>query len=251
MENFMKKALLCGLFASVISFSVHSNDGFYSNTNLLNAIDNGDDGVVSSILSSKYYKDSVGDVIGTRTPLMAAIMRGNNMIFDIILSNASESDMNAIVNGQNALTCAISHGNVHAVEKLLEKGADANLQFNGGGSALLDAINKRDADIVRLLIEHGADPLMFEISPSGKKISMLDYVASMNKRDETSVMIKKYLQDAADRQLAHSVEQGHFAICQFLVENGANPRAEFNRNLSIMDYARQNRQSIYQLLGGR
>ena len=42
-------------------------------------------------------------------------------------------------------------------EALLKAGADANAKLSGGGTILMTAARTGNADIVRMLIEHGAD----------------------------------------------------------------------------------------------
>jgi len=51
-------------------------------------------------------------------------------------------------------------GHIEAVDRLLSLGCDANVQSDGGWTALMHACCWRRLDIVRLLLDHGADPLL-------------------------------------------------------------------------------------------
>src|SRR3990172_10391545 len=58
------------------------------------------------------------------------------------------------------LKFAIVQGDTEGVKNFLEEGANANMVYEDGATPLAEAINKSRAsiDIVKVLIEHGADP---------------------------------------------------------------------------------------------
>lgn len=63
------------------------------------------------------------------------------------------------VAGLTALNYAVKFGSLHAVEFLLQKGADPNLICRGVPySALYDAVDGGKYDVARRLLEFGADP---------------------------------------------------------------------------------------------
>lgn len=59
--------------------------------------------------------------------------------------------------GKTALMCAAQNGHTDIVRLLIEKGADVNTVAAGTGTALMDAAGNGHADIVRILLEKGAN----------------------------------------------------------------------------------------------
>jgi hypothetical protein len=60
--------------------------------------------------------------------------------------------------GRTDLHDAAFYGDVERVKKLLEKGANPNIQSENGWTPLHMAAYKGNVNVVRLLLEHGADP---------------------------------------------------------------------------------------------
>ena len=60
--------------------------------------------------------------------------------------------------GSTALMYATHRGDIDIVRLLLERGADPNKQTKDGWTPLMYATEKGNIDIVRLLLENGADP---------------------------------------------------------------------------------------------
>ncbi|CAJ2658751.1 unnamed protein product [Trifolium pratense] len=64
------------------------------------------------------------------------------------------------VDGRTALHIAACQGLTHVVELLLEKGADLDPKDRWGSTPLADAIFYKNNDVIKLLENHGAKPLM-------------------------------------------------------------------------------------------
>jgi hypothetical protein len=64
------------------------------------------------------------------------------------------------VDGRTALHIAACQGLTHVVELLLEKGADVDPKDRWGSTPLADAIFYKNNDVIKLLENHGAKPLM-------------------------------------------------------------------------------------------
>jgi len=100
------------------------------------------------------------------------------------------------------LTCAINERNIEIVKLLLENGADANKKDKDGDIPITCAINKRDIEIVKLLLENGADA---------------------NKE------VKK-----GNTPLIYAVRKGDIEILKYLIKNGADVNATNKYGVSIL-----------------
>ena len=127
---------------------------------------------------------------------------------------------------------AARNGHHRAVQVLLEQKTDVNSQANLGKTALNQAgtfasshSRGREADIVRLLLDHGADPNIPDDSHStplhrASSLGLLDvarlllsYGANIDEKDEKG---------RTPFQLAS--EEGHHEMTKLLLEHGAEPQ---------------------------
>jgi ankyrin repeat protein len=115
---------------------------------------------------------------------------------------------------------AIFHGDIKALEILLEYGANPNLPNKK--SALLKAIQDRRTKAIALLIENGAE-------------------INIKQRDP-------YYDDNETTPLFLATEKGEIQIVKVLLENGANPNIEVTNNKPIEIAIKKNRLDIALLL---
>lgn len=73
-------------------------------------------------------------------------------------ANPADSEKCDIEVINNKLVTAVTEGNEKRVKKLLEKGADANYFDDSGSPLLINAVRQDRINIVRLLLDYGADP---------------------------------------------------------------------------------------------
>lgn len=94
------------------------------------------------------------------TPIIAAIESGNNEILPELLKRGASVHEKHPVFGRLALHTACYYGNLEAAKILLEHNKDiVNYQSdNDGWTPLDDAVLKGNIQIVKLLLEYGADP---------------------------------------------------------------------------------------------
>lgn len=91
--------------------------------------------------------------------LQAAASSRDIEIIALLLDEGA--DANADYDDESPLEIASRHGHVSALQLLISKGADVNMQVKGSyGSALAAAATRNDSLAVRFLLDHGADPNM-------------------------------------------------------------------------------------------
>ncbi|MEM9541186.1 MAG: ankyrin repeat domain-containing protein [Cyanobacteria bacterium P01_E01_bin.42] len=88
------------------------------------------------------------------TALDLAAEKGNIQVIIMLI----ESGVNVDYSGESSpLHFAISAGNIDAVRVLISNGADLEIEEDDGVTPVLHAIMKHETEIVKLLVEAGAD----------------------------------------------------------------------------------------------
>ena len=136
------------------------------------------------------------------TALMMAVESKERDIIDLAMNACELDETND--ESQTALMVAAVRGDQTTVDNLLEAGARTDLQDSGGGTALTYAVRSGAIDIVRLLLDRGADA-----NEEAWRIirHRSFYNTSRNQRDPVLVV---------------GAKKGHDAVCQVLLENGAD-----------------------------
>lgn len=125
--------------------------------------------------------------------------------------------------GVTPLYWAIREGNVSGFHKLLELGADPNVQFEDGGSILRWAVRNQKSDFLKLALEFGADPNQrSSIANETPIFQSLDFISPL----------------------------GELTALKLLLENGANPNAQNNRGVPLILIAANSMRfdAVYELL---
>lgn len=92
-----------------------------------------------------------------RTPMMFAAFNGHTVVVGFLVEKGAEVD-NMDINGRTALMYASSGPFEETVKLLLAKGAEVNVQGTlEGFTALMTAAAEGQIEIVRRLLDHGAD----------------------------------------------------------------------------------------------
>ena len=97
------------------------------------------------------------------TALILACAGGHVPIIDRLVVHGSDFHHRTELSGKNALIVASECGRVKAVDRLLSLGCDPNVQDFEGWTALMWACFHRETDVARLLLDHGADPLICNV----------------------------------------------------------------------------------------
>lgn len=87
------------------------------------------------------------------SPLILACYSGNETVAAYLIEN---SNVDYVSSEGTALMAAVFKGNARLVKLLLEKKANPNLTNNQGVSALIYAVQFKNAEMIRLLLEHNA-----------------------------------------------------------------------------------------------
>ena len=189
---------------------------------LLWAVINNDESLVSKLLAIRPTLVDVQDSDKGSSVLMCAIKKGNERIIqELLQKGASVNSTNK--KGQTALMLAAGQGLKNIVELLLTYRADVNLQEAGGSNALMWAIYNGHSEIVRILLQRGTnihartkegwDALMVAADKGGKEVvSMLIKAgADINKHSNTN-----------DNALTRALLRKHSEVVDLLVHNAAN-----------------------------
>lgn len=170
------------------------------------------------------------------TPLGLALLTNNLDAVKILLN--SGADPNERV-GQISfpLNIAINRGQVEAVRDLLEAGARPNEIT--GQSPLFDAIYKNNFEIIKLLLDYGADPNLKD-----KKGNTPIDIAIENESNE---IIKLLLDHGANKDmknlegvtpLGKAIINDDVEAARLLLQSGANPNEMMNMAPNLIDLAK-------------
>ncbi|MCR4623154.1 MAG: ankyrin repeat domain-containing protein [Alphaproteobacteria bacterium] len=137
-----------------------------------------------------------------------------------------------------ALTIATRKGYFDVVKLLIEKGADINAEDSFGCTALMEACSCGHFDIAKLLIENGAD---VNVKDEILRVTALMLANNKNRSEEDCIKIMKLLiENGADTEVENKLTrtvllqaaiEGRFDIVKFLIKNGANILFAKNRHL--------------------
>ncbi|MDE0200553.1 MAG: ankyrin repeat domain-containing protein [Caldilineaceae bacterium] len=141
---------------------VNAAEGFGGNTPLHEAVEEGNAEIVQILVDAGADIEAEGFM--DQTPLSLAAEEGASEIMQILLGQGADNgtqegeDKQAPAIGSEALFTAIEKGDVEMVRILVEAGADINAADGfGGNTPLHEAVEQGDAEIVRILVAAGAD----------------------------------------------------------------------------------------------
>jgi len=117
--------------------------------------------------------------------------------------------------GYTPLFMAASEGYATCVEKLLKAGANVNYRSEDDNTvAIYHAANANRVKVVRLLLDHGADPL----STRNEKNETLSDIARQNKREEMANLLETWVAVPPDKRhqicvACHKYKEGNMKKC--------------------------------------
>ncbi|MFL6279689.1 MAG: ankyrin repeat domain-containing protein [Vicinamibacterales bacterium] len=125
---------------------------------------------------------------------------------------------------------AARKGDASAVKKLLDAGVDVNTRFRYGATALFYACDHGHVDVVKVLLDQGADltlkdsfygftPLMLAVSPAQKR------------RPEHTEIVRLLIAKGApgkEGALGGAVDQGDSALTKLILDSGGIPASNLS-----------------------
>ena len=145
---------------------VNAAEGFGGNTALHEAVEQGNTEIVQILVDAGADVEAKGFM--NRTPLSLAAEEGATEIMQILLGRDPDTGTSAggedkeapspSAIGSEALFTAIEQGDPEIVRLLVEAGADVNAAEGfGGNTALHEAVEQGNTEIVQILVDAGAD----------------------------------------------------------------------------------------------
>ena len=162
--------------------------------------------------------------------LAKAVEDGETEKIEIILrENPGLANFQSPKYGLTVLHLAVSHCNRKSVESLLKSNIDVNIRgTEKGDTPLNEACFNNDIELVKLLIEYGADINVKEISDSSHMPrSPLMSACFVGFEDAAKLLISKgadinYIMNGDYTALGESLMVGHYKIAYFLLLHGAD-----------------------------
>lgn len=136
-------------------------------------------------------------------------------------------------NRAEQLQDAARRGDAAAVTKLLDDGVDVNTRFRYGTTALFFACDHGHVDVVKVLLDRGADltvkdsfygftPLMLAVSPAQKR--------KPEHTDIAKLLIAKGA-PGKDVALGGAIDAGDASLVKFILESGGIPPSKLSEGL--------------------
>jgi ankyrin repeat protein len=140
-----------------------------------------------------------------------------------------------------ALMTAVKHNDVNAVKSLIAQGANVNELDANQDAPLVMAAYQGHTDIVRLLLEAGAD--VAAVDP-GMKATALHAAAYAGRTAAARLLVEYHID--IDRQgpfngytaLHDAIWQGHVETAEVLIDAGANLHLKSHSGETPLDFAR-------------
>ena len=170
----------------------------YTDKEIISFIESGDFQTIKKLIESKSLDVNYNleiDEYSKSTPLIQAIKYKQTDIINYLLENNADVNLKEELTGFTPLMASLN--NIAIAELLIEKGADIEAKDDDGINALVYASTYNDEEMVKFLLEKGADA-------------------------NTVCEIENEHTDIASTPLMNAAYRGNTNIINMLLENGAN-----------------------------
>ena len=174
-------------------------------------------------------------------PILIDAIGSNSMeMFNYVFARFPDANV-ADSDGQNALMNACMVGNLEMTQALVEAGADIDQPERLGGTPVSAAAFSGNWDIMRYLMEQGADPLEnhrgnrnmlyeFAFFPEFPLDLAQDFV-------ERGMNVNQVVDNSLSTPLINAARNGNLAMVDFLLKNGADAGLRDKDGYAACDYA--------------
>lgn|SRR2546428_1627065 len=138
---------------------------------------------------------------GFGTSVHNSVINGHRRSLELLLQADGFLALSAFNSfGQTPLICAVMAEKVDFIRRLLEAGApvDARDENTAGNTALAQAVRQGNAEIVEMLLSHGADPGL----EGWMQLMPLDMVDDLQGTPDSAAKIRAMLESALSRRKA-------------------------------------------------
>ena len=148
--------------------------------------------------------------------MMDALRSGDHAGFEKLLTEAPESAKRQGAAGVTPLMYAALYGDTRAVSELLDRGADPNTKNDALATALLWAVD--DIQVTRILLEHGAEP---NVRSADGLTPLMLAAAHIGSADVVKLLLDHGATPEGN-VLARAAGTGDEAVMRLLIDHGAD-----------------------------
>jgi ankyrin repeat protein len=173
------------------------------------------------------------------TPLFSAVEGGNLDVVRLLLDHGADAHIRD-KNENNALHIAAAHGHLEVSRMLLALKLDVNARNDGEKTSLHKALTKSGKpDVVRLLLDHGADVHMctgigcwsaLHLAVKGENPEIVQMILEQNAEVEVR-------DSQGETPLLAASFNGNTAVVQLLLDHGADPHVRDVDGKTALDKA--------------
>lgn len=198
---------------------------------------NRDDMETADLLIRSGAKVNSADDYGV-TPLMQACTNRSAPMVERLL-RAGADPKSTLWTGETPLMICARTGSAEAVQALLSYGADPNVRENQQGhTALMRAVAEKHPEVVRALVERGADVA----ARSTGGFTALLFASQQGDLESARILLTSGadVNEATPQYgtaLVVATASGREAVALFLLENGADPNATDAYGITALHYA--------------
>lgn len=177
---------ICGKLQSRCGEYTHEG----CNSSMRKSIEKGHIVCLRNALDKGKNPNKVYDYLWGEVPLCFAVKSRNIEMINLLI------DYGANVNGVSKVDCdsiPLYGADYEFSKLLLEKGANPNIENDDGWTPLFRAVNSNKLDVVKLLLEHGANINRIDKNSDG----VFDIWSS----DETKLFLRKYISDTEELEI--------------------------------------------------